>query len=156
MTRLVAGTLVLLLAACGPQASAPEAPTTEQALAHVEALIKLVESGGASRICDFGGPTCHDSVDPLDPRAFPTTRPKITNVRLVPRVDHPDGTWSNAYVRVDLCGLDGRGQTYHSEMMVYWNRGRIVSTEPAYWLGLGIADGPVVGAPGGPPQPCVG
>ena len=156
MRRLATGALILLLAACGSQASAPEAPTIEQALAHVEAVIQLVESGGANRVCDFGGPTCPMSVDTLDPRAVPTTRPKITSVRLVPRVDHEDGTWSSAYVRVELCGIDGLGKIYHSEMMVYWHRGKIVSTEPAYWLGFGIADGPVVGAPAGPPEPCVG
>lgn len=156
MRRLVSGALVLLLVACGSQANAPEAPTIEQALAHVDAIVHLVESGGASRVCDFGGPTCSDLVEPFDPGAVPTTRPKITSVRLVPRVDHDDGTWSSAYVRVELCGLDGHGETYHSEMMVYWNRGKIVSTESAYWLGFGIADDPVVGAPDGPPEPCVG
>jgi len=156
VVRLAAGALILLLAACGPQAGAPEAPTIEQALAHVEAIIDLVESGGASRVCDFGGPTCPASVEPLDLRAVPATRPKITSVRVVPRVDHDNGTWSNAYVRVELCGIDGLGKIYHSEMMVYWHRGRIVSTEPAYWLGIGIADDNIVGAPAGPSQPCLG
>lgn len=156
MNRLVAGAFVLLLAACGPQAGAPDAPTVEQARAHVEAIIQLVESGGADRVCDFGGPTCPDSVGRLDLRAVPTTRPKITRIGVVPRVDHDDGTWSNAYVRVELCGIDGIGRIYHSEMMVYWDRGKIVSTEPAYWLGIGIADDPVIGAPTGPPEACVG
>lgn len=135
----------------GPAQDVP--PTEAQAREHLQAAIALVDAGQAASICDLGGPTCRDFVEPFDAARVPTTRPVLLDVRTVPAVDLGGGTWSGAYVRVEVCGVDGLGQAYHSELMVYWYRGKIVSTAPAYWLGVTIPDGPVVGAPE-PPVAC--
>jgi len=135
----------------GPDQDVP--PTEGQALEHLQSLIALVEAGHAGSICDLGGPLCKDFVEPFDAARVPTTRPLLLEVRTIPAVAVGEGKWRGSYVRIEVCGVDGRGDPYRSEMMVYWNRGRIVSTQPAYWLGMIIADDPVVGAPE-PPIVC--
>jgi hypothetical protein len=154
MRRVAAIGLAILVAACASGPRLDSAPSEAQALQHLESIIAFVQAGDVSRICDYGGPTCSMSIDRLDPQAVPHGRPTIMSIRTIPPIDHGDGTWSNGLVLIELCGIDGLGKTYQSGMQVYWNRGRIVATEPAYWLGIGFATDPVVGAPTGPPEAC--
>ena len=128
-------------------------PTEGQALEHLQGLIAAVEAGRAASICDFGPPGCSDSVEPFEPERVPTERPVLMSVRTVPAVDLGNGYWNRSYVRLELCGVDGLGQPYHAEMMVFWHDGRVVSQVPAYWLGFGIADDGLAGAPQ-PPVAC--
>ena len=148
--------LAALVLACGraPGPGRDRAPSEAQALQHLESIIALVQTGDVSRICDYGGPTCAMSIDRLDPQAVPHGRPTIMSIRTIEPVDHGDGTWSNGLVLIELCGIDGLGKPYQAGMQVYWDRGRIVATEPAYWLGIGFATDPVVGPPTDEPGAC--
>lgn len=152
--RLTAVALAMVAAACSAQPEPAGPPSAAEALQHLEAVIALVQSGDASRVCDFGGPTCSMSIDHMDPNAVPRARPVIMSIRTLQPLDHGNGTWSNGGVLIELCGLDGLGKPYQSDMLVYRSRGRVVSTEPAYWLGIQIISDPVVGAPARPPEAC--
>ena len=151
---LAALALAMVVAACSATSGPAAPPSQAEALQHLEAAIAMVESGNASRICELGPPSCPHSVEPLDLAAVPSTRPSVIRVRTRQGVDHGDGTWSNGSVIIELCGMDGLGKPYQSDMQVYWHEGRIVSTVPAYWLGIQFAEDPVVGPPDGPIGAC--
>jgi hypothetical protein len=152
--RLTTALLVIAIAACAGRAGPAAPPSEVEALQYLEAAIAMVQSGNASRICELGPPSCPQTVEPLDQAAVPSTRPSVIRVRTRPGVVHGDGTWSNGSVIIELCGVDGLGKPYQSDMQVYWHEGRIVSTVPAYWLGIQFAEDPVVGAPDGPIGAC--
>ncbi|MCI0345086.1 MAG: hypothetical protein L0221_06505 [Chloroflexi bacterium] len=151
---LLAVSVAAVVAACAGQAGPAAPPSESEALQHLESVIALVQAGHADRICDFGGPTCSMSIDDADSSQVPQARPVVMSIRTLQPVDHGNGTWSSGGVLIELCGLDGLGKPYQSDMLVYRNRGRVVSTEPAYWLGIQIISEPAVGPAAGPPEAC--
>ena len=154
MRRAAALALVGLVVACAGRAGPPPPPSRAEALQHLERIIALVQTGDLRNLCDLGGPTCPMSIDSMDPRTVPRGRPTIAAMRTLEAVDNGDGSWSGAGVIIELCGIDGLGKLYHSDMLIARVRGQIVATEPAYWLGIKIASDPVVGPPSGPPEAC--
>ena len=152
--RFAPGVLAIVVAACSGRAGPAAPPSEAEALQHLESAITMVESGNASRICELGPPSCPQTVEPLDQAAVPSTRPSVIRVRTRQGVVHGDGTWSDGSVIIEVCGVDGLGKPYQSDMQVFRHEGRIVSTVPAYWLGFQFADDAVVGPPDGPIGAC--
>jgi hypothetical protein len=150
----IAAVLALVVAGCGSSYRPPAPPTEAEARAHLDAVVDLVQAGAFRRVCELGVATCESFLEDANPVAVPRDRPVVTGIRTVDPVDHGDGTWSNGGVLFDLCGIDGLGAEYHSQMLVIRRDGRLLSIQPVYWLGVGVALDPVVGAPEPPPAPC--
>ena len=88
--------------------------------------------------------------------AVPRTGPVVTGTRVVQPKTHPDGTWTDGGIVLEMCGLNGLGEPYDSEMLVIHWDGRIASIGTLYWLGTRIASGPTTELPRPSPGPCPG
>jgi len=149
-----------LLAACSivspaPPQSPPPPPSEAAALQHLRAIVGIVESGGLSTLCGLGGGNCPGEVRDADAGAFPDEDPVVVRVSLIPTTSSADGTWNAGGRLLDLCGVDGHGRPYSSQMLVFREHtGRLVSINTLYWLGMGISTSPIVGGQPSSPARC--
>lgn len=137
--------LVILLTGCGGIGGrTPVPPPSEaEALAHLTQVEGIVRSGDLSHLCDLGGGTCQQILEKSDPATVPTTVPEVLGTRVIPHSDLPDGMWTDGGRVLMLCGRDGLGKRYYSEMLVFFEQGRLVSTGTPYWVGMTIATDPI-------------
>jgi hypothetical protein len=135
--------LIVFLAGCGGMASGtPVPPSSEaEALAHLTQVEGVVRSGDLSHLCDFGSGTCKQILEHSDPAAVPATVPAVIGTRVIPYSDLGGGTSTIGGRVLMLCGRDGLGRRYYSEMLVFFDGGRLVSTGTPYWVGTTIATG---------------
>ena len=58
-----------------------------------------------------------------------------------------DGNWDLGGLILKLCGRNGEGQPYYSEMLVFRDPQRgLIATNALYWLGSRVARSPAVPA----------
>jgi hypothetical protein len=136
---LLALTVAMVLG-CAPTAnSAPRTPTSEAALAYFRQLVDLVERGDVFSICTLGSGTCAHDLRNADLTAVPTTLPKVVGTWLLPSTQHADGTWNVGGQVLEVCGIDGRNRPFYSELLVFYEGDRLISTNPLYWSGIRVA-----------------
>lgn len=146
--RFVLGAILALVVGCGPGAYTPPPPPTEAAaLAYLDEVVRLVQSGGVESICSVGSGTCPHELRAMDPAAVPALPPRVVGTRVLAPKRNPDGTWAIGGRVISLCGVDGRGKPYSSEMLVFSDGNRLISTNTLYWIGSGVATGDTTGSP---------
>jgi len=135
--------LVILLAGCGGLASrTPIPPPSEaEALAHLAQVEGVVRSGDLSHLCDLGSGTCKQILENADPATVPATVPEVIGTRVIPYSDLGGGMSTVGGRVLMLCGRDGLGKSYYSEMLVFFDGDRLISTGTPYWVGMTIATG---------------
>jgi hypothetical protein len=146
--RFVLGAILALVVGCGPGAYTPPPPPTEEAaIAHLDEVVRLVQSGGVESICSFGSGTCPHELRAMDAAAVPALRPHVVGTRVLAPKRNADGTWAIGGRVISLCGVDGRGEPYSSEMLVFSDGNRLISTNTLYWTGSHVATGDSTGSP---------
>ena len=79
--------------------------------------------------------------------AVSTSGPEVLGSRVI------GTTAASAGGRVlELCGRDGLGRPYYSEMLVFRDGGRLLSTGTVYWVGITIPGTSTTGQT--PPRTC--
>jgi hypothetical protein len=148
--------LSVLLAGCGGVASRtpPPLPSEAEALAHLAQVEGVVRSGDLSHLCDLGGGTCVQLLAKSDPATVPATVPEVIGTRVIPHTELGGGMWSDGGRLLMLCGRDGLGKRYYSEMLVFFDGGRLASTGTPYWVGMTIATGSTTEASPAAAPPC--
>lgn len=111
-------------------------------------------SGDLSHLCDLGGGTCKQILEKSDPATVPNTVPVVIGTRVIPHSDLPDGMWTDGGRVLMLCGRDGLGKRYYSEMLVFLEEGRLVSTGTPFWVGMTIATDSIAEASSPPVPAC--
>ena len=89
-----------------------------------------------------------------DPVTVPRTEPVVVGTRVIMPNRLPDGVWAVGGRVLELCGRDGRNQPYYSEMLVFGDGDRLISTGTVFWIGVRIASDPAVGSAPAPPASC--
>ena len=154
MLRRWGALLLVALAAIGcsgAPASVPSGdagvPSLTEAEHHLDAVVVVVKSGDLTHLCDLGSATCQHTLDISDPAAVPTTGPEVLGSRVIGM------TATSAGGRVlELCGRDGLGHSYYSEMLVFRDGERLLSTGTVYWVGITIPGTSTTGQT--PPRTC--
>ena len=143
MTRLlIPPFLVLAVAAC--MSSGPPAgtiPSVEQARRHLDEVVRLARAGDFAGMCALGDANCERILDMAGRDAVPPDAPKVVGVRTVPTTSS-SGQQSFGGIVFVLCGIDGRGQPYDSEMLVFNDGNGLRAINPVYWSRTRIASSP--------------
>jgi len=50
-----------------------------------------------------------------------------------------DGTWIVGGQVLEVCGVDGHNKPFYSELLVFYDGDRLISTNPLYWSGLRVS-----------------
>jgi hypothetical protein len=146
--------LIVALAGCGlvPEARPPPPPSVEAATAHLDLVIDAGIARDFDRLCELASGTCDTELQGFEHLA-PTERPIIVDVSLHQPTELDGGAWSGGGVLFVLCGADGAGDPYESEVLVFDAGDSLRATAAVFWTGTGIGflgpgdEGVSVGAP---------
>jgi hypothetical protein len=149
-------TIAWAIASCtGASTTPPQPPTEASARVYLATVVAIVQTGDLSHLCDLGSGTCRHILANGDPAAVPRTEPIVVGTRVITPTRTPAGAWDVGGRVLELCGRDGLGHLYYSEMLVFSDGSKLTSTVPVYWLGFRIASSPTTGSEPSPP-PCPG
>jgi hypothetical protein len=125
---------------CAPTANtAPGTPSSEAALAYFDNVVDLVERGDVLSICTLGSGTCAHDLRNADLTSVPRTLPRVIGTRVIASTPKADGTWIVGGQVLEVCGVDGHNEPFYSELLVFYDGDRLVSTNPLYWSGLRVS-----------------
>jgi hypothetical protein len=134
-------------------------PTYEEATSFLASVVALAQVRDFNGLCEMGGGNCRRTLRDAGLDAVPATPPGIAGSRVIEPTRRADGLETAGGLVLQLCGVDGRGRPYSTEMLVFREDGRLLAIEPVYWSGMRIATEPTTPAepvapfPGCPTQP---
>lgn len=140
--RLLVGIIVAVVVAC---AGGPDRriPTSSEARTELVRLVGLAQRGDFDALCRMAdGQTSPNCVAILDGagRDVPGAAPVIVAERTI----EPDEGTAGGRV-LTLCGHADDGSPYESEMLIFYDSGRLEVIQPIWWSGAKIQS-----ASGGP------
>lgn len=155
MTRRWATTAIaalLALSSCSSLDGPPAAnlPRQDEAVAFLARLVDLAGQGEFEELCGLGDGNCERHLEMAGIESVPPEPPTVVASRLV--ADDPSSGAVGGWV-LTLCGIDGRGQDYRSEMLIFRDGDGLRAINPVYWDGVMIADGNAT-VPGPQPTGC--
>ena len=136
--------LILVLAVAACNVAVPPAgtiPSVEEAMRHLDEIVRLARTGDFDGMCGLGDLNCQDSLDAAGRAAVPPGPPRVVATRTVPTTA-AEGQTSFGGVVLVLCGIDGHGEHYDSEMLVFHDGNGLRAINPVYWAGSRIAETP--------------
>ena len=147
-----------IVAACAPgvgQGDGPlPVPSEAEARVYFGRLVELAMRGDFEGFCALGDPNCRGTLQDTGLDAVPTVPPLIVGTRVIQPRQQGD-TWSSGGFVLQVCGIDGRGDPYFDEVLVFNDGSRLISIATVYWSNTLIADDSVVGGPPvAPPAAC--
>jgi hypothetical protein len=140
--------------ACAPVASTSAIPTYHEATSFLASVVALAQARDFDRLCGLGGGTCRSTLQGAGLDAVPATPPGIAGSRVVQPTQGTGGKTTAGGLVLQLCGLDGLGRPYSTEMLVFRDGATLLAIEPVYWSGMRIATDPTT--PGEPALPFPG
>ena len=154
--RLAPAALVVAAgAACAPVPSTGDIPAYDEATSFLASVVALAQARDFDRLCGLGGGNCRSTLEDAGLDAVPATPPGIAGSRVVQPTQRSDGKTSTGGLVLQLCGLDGLGRPYSTEMLVFRDGGKLLAIEPVYWSGMRIAtDQDTPGEPASPFPGC--
>ena len=133
----------------------PPPPTEGQARGHLDRIVDIVAGGDLSTICELGSGTCAGDLRATDPALVPDAMPIVVGIEAIQPTRRSDGAWDSGGLLLQLCGIDGAGTPYFSEMLVFdAGSGDLRAINTLYWLGMRIARGSTTVGAGAPPPTC--
>jgi hypothetical protein len=140
--RMRGGSLLLAIAvaACSAQQRTP--PTVDEAQAFLAEMTALARAGDFEGLCEVAGDgNCERKLDDAGRDRVPSEAPTVVGARLVPSSTSGDQTSLGGLVLV-MCGVDGLGSPYESEMLVFRDPSMTLrAINPVYWHNITVASG---------------
>jgi hypothetical protein len=138
--RLLPLVIAALVTACS--LGAPPAgtiPTVEEAQGMLDRVVRLARAKDFEGLCSLGDGNCRRHLDMAGRDAVPPGPPTVVGTRTIPTTTSGDQRNLGGVVLV-LCGIDGHGDHYDSEMLVYHSGRGLQVINPIYWGRTRIGD----------------
>jgi hypothetical protein len=135
LTLLAFGVLLL---GCASGPTPPSAVVSlEEARGFLARIVNAAQSGNLDAICqiaDGGNGNCRQYLKDAPAGSAPHLPPVVYGFRTIPTTDRQTGG-----TVLGLCGVDGLGQPYRSEILIFrWGQG-LQAINAVYWRSGGIA-----------------
>jgi hypothetical protein len=122
--------------------SAPPAgtiPSEREALAFLNGIVALARQGDFEGVCALGDGNCRLHLEDAGRGTVPPDPPTVVRTGIIPTSTTSAGQQSLGGVVLVLCGIDGHGERYDSEMLVFNDGAGLRAINPIYWGRSGIA-----------------
>jgi hypothetical protein len=131
-------------------------PSEADARAYFATVVGLAMGGDFEGLCAVGSGTCEKQLRDAGRDAVPPVPPRIVGTREIqPRA--VVGGWSSGGRVLQVCGIDGRGDPYYDEVLVFHDGSRLISIGTVYWSRTRISEDSTAGGPeASPPAECPG
>ena len=140
--RIVLAAVAGLAMACSSEPPAGTIPSQEEALGFLGRVVVLARQGDFEAICAIGDGNCKRHLDDAGRDAVPPNPPVVVRTSIIPTSTTSAGQQSLGGVVLVLCGIDGHGQHYESEMLVFHDGSGLRAINPIYWGRTRIAGSP--------------
>jgi len=141
-SRFLPLAIAVLMTACS--SGAPPAgtiPTVEEARVFLDRVVERAQAGDFEGLCAIGDGNCKRHLEEAGRDAVPPGPPTIVRTRTVQTTSSGGQTSLGGVVFV-LCGIDGHGDQYDSEMLVFNDGKGLRAINPIYWGRTRIAGSP--------------
>ena len=136
-----------LLVACQANVTAPRTPSEDEARAFLARLVQVAETRDVEAVCRVAGSNCRTIVETAGGEdAIPSESPTVLETYVVPTRHLSDGKIETGGRALVVCGVDGLGQPYRTDMLVFESEGSLHAINGVYWSGAGLAE-PTAGRP---------
>jgi hypothetical protein len=135
-----------LLVACSvamPSRDPLPPPPVEDARAVLDEIIDAGIARDWEGLCANASGTCEGELDGAEDRA-PTTAPRVAAVEVQQQQGDAGASTSGGVLFV-LCGTDGLGDPYESEVLVFDDGTRLLAGAAVFWLGTRVGFAPPTG-----------
>jgi len=131
-------------------------PSEADARAYFATVVGLAMGGDFEGLCAVGSGTCEKQLRDAGRDAVPPAPPRIVGTREIqPRA--VVGGWSSGGRVLEVCGIDGRGDPYYDEVLIFHDGSRLISFGTVYWSRTRISeDSTAGGTEASPPAECPG
>ena len=147
---LVGGVLVVALAAVaflGSQLAPrvlnsafvpPPPPADAQARAALDRAVAYARALDFDGLCSLSDGNCSIILQQAGRDAVPPDPPTVYGGRVLQPTQLANGAWDGGGRVLQVCGIDGRGNPYRSEVLAFTTGSTVTLINPIYWSGVGI------------------
>jgi hypothetical protein len=151
---LLGGVLVVALAAVaviGSQLSPralnaafvpPPPPSEAAARAVLDRAVTYARAYDFAGLCSLSDGNCPIILQQAGRDAVPLDPPIVYGTRILQPTQLANGGWDAGGRVPQVCGIDGRGRPYRSEVLAFTSGSTVTLINPVYWSGMGIASVP--------------
>ena len=116
----------------------PPPPSDAQARAALDRAVAYARAFDFDGLCGLSDGNCSFLLQHAGRDAVPPDPPTVYGERVLPPAQFPDGAWDGGGRVLQVCGIDGRGRPYRSEVLAFTNGSTVTLINPVYWSGVGI------------------
>lgn len=106
----------------------------------LDRVVSLAREKDFEGLCSLGDGNCRRHLDMAGRDAVPPGPPTVVRTRIIPTTTSGPQRNLGGVVLI-LCGIDGHGNHYDSEMLVYHSGHGLQVINPVYWGKTRIGDG---------------
>ena len=116
----------------------PPPPTEAAARAALDRAVAYARAGDFCGLCSLSDGNCSFLLQQAGRDAVPRDPPTIYRTRVLQPPRLSNGGWDGGGRVLQVCGIDGRGMPYRSEVLAFTIGSTITLINPVYWSGVGI------------------
>ncbi len=132
--------LCVLISAC-TSTSTPPSPAEAKGL--LDRIVSLAQHGDFAGLCNLGDGNCWTNLEAAGRDAVPSLSPRVVATWVMSGSSTGLGAGTVAGRVLVICGTDGRGRPYRSEMLVFRDGSGLRAINPIFWDNMAIAAGTV-------------
>ena len=140
MAAAIAVAAALVIGCAGGSTPQGVPPTETEARAVLAELVAAARAGEFGTLCARGDANCPDVLAEAGRGRVPPEPPVLAGTRLLEPEPNRDGG-----LVLQVCGIDGAGRRYASELLVTRTVSGLRVIQPVYWSGLRVPDDATVG-----------
>ncbi len=144
---------VVVLACSSGAPPAGTIPTVGEARGFLDQVVALAQAGDFDGLCAVGDGNCRRHLEDAGRDAVPPGPPTIVMTETIPTTS-AGGQRSFGGMVLVLCGINGHGDHYDSEMLVFHDGNGLRAINPVYWGRTRIAGSPATEERIAPPVMC--
>ena len=139
---LVATLSTAVVVSCGgiTPTAVSSVPTEVEARLLLSQMVDAAHKQDFALLCSFGDANCQEMLSSAG-MEVPTLPPTVAGMRVIESTATTHGG-----LVLQLCGIDTKGASYASEMLIFKLSSGLKAIQPVYWSRMRIPEGNTVGA----------